>query len=610
MALVEASSSSRAICRECGSTIEAGEPRYGQDEGSPDARRTRWRHLACAAQAFPEALLRALELGGWEAVPEDDHEELRGLIDRAITAPQSSGARSQQPAEPRAARSNSAMAAAAVLEPAHEAAELSPARDRAWVLADSLQVRGDPRGELLALELAAEHTDDPLQARTLWREHHACQRAHPPALRASASLRLRWIGGFLLGGYPRDQRELHRLLASPAASSLARVRVDFCTHEELTRLVDVAKAHRRPLSVVDLPSSRSSDLRALAGLERLVSLRIGGRFDPAALTELTQLRSLSVVLGEELGVAELEPLAAELETLELRELQAARLEGLGRRLPGLRRLTLAGARFDGEPELLCDALGLRALRMPDSPLRSLGPIAELPELRELELVPGKLHLLAELGALTGLERLALAGSKVDELEPLAALRACERLSLIATRVTRLEPLASLPRLRDLALEGGDLRRISGLERLTGLERLLLARVANVDLAALLGFERLHTLVLDPGGARPRSLDSLASLPSLRRLSLPVELLGELWTPQRVLANIEVLELSGDRLPEIGRVARLPRLRKLLLPERDPKDVQWFAERLPKLRVVGELAPLDRLGRRDPFDWRSVDWPQG
>src|SRR5690606_40295744 len=104
MAIVEASSSSRAVCRECGSTIEAGEPRYGQDEGSPDARRTRWRHLACAARAFPEALLRALELGGWRAVPDDDHDELRALIDRAIAPQPNLDARTQPTVEARAAR--------------------------------------------------------------------------------------------------------------------------------------------------------------------------------------------------------------------------------------------------------------------------------------------------------------------------------------------------------------------------------------------------------------------------------------------------------------------------------------------------------------------------
>ena len=84
MAVVVASSSTPAVCRECGSTIETGEPRYGREErGTGEPGPLRWRHLACAAQAMPDALLRTLESGGWRAVPNADRDELRALIDRA-----------------------------------------------------------------------------------------------------------------------------------------------------------------------------------------------------------------------------------------------------------------------------------------------------------------------------------------------------------------------------------------------------------------------------------------------------------------------------------------------------------------------------------------------
>jgi Leucine-rich repeat (LRR) protein len=617
--LVDAPSGSRAVCRECGSAIEAGEPRFGRDEGSAGARRLRWRHLACAAAALPEALLRALELGGWRSVPDDEHEELRTLIASAVATRRSplltpradpNQRERERESEPKAARSSSAMAAAAVLEPAHEAATLPPAQARAWVFADALQARGDVRGELLALELAAEHTEDPVQARALQREHRACWRAFDPSPKPGAALRLRWVGGFLLGGYPKEQRELHRLLASPAASSLSRIRLDFCTHEELARLVAVAKAHARRLRVVDLPNSRSSDLRALAGLVGLECLRVGERFDPALLAELPGLVELGLTATESLDVAELAPVAKQLERLELRNIVSLELDGLGQRLPALVDLTLAGMRFDGDPKLLHGATALRSLRLPDSPLRSLGPIPSLPGLRELAIVPAKLHVIAELAALTKLERLVIGGSKVAELDSLSGMQACEHLALSETRITRLEPLAGLPRLRSLWIEGGDLRRISGLGGLTELEQLTLAKVANLDVSSLAGFARLHTLVLDPGGRRPRSLDSLAQLPKLRRLSAPVELLDDFGTPHQSLAALEVLELTGARPPELRRVAKLPHLRRLLLPGRDPAAIEALADALPDVAIFGDVAARDRLDHRDPFDWRSVDWPQG
>ncbi len=615
MGLVEAPPGSRAVCRECGSTIEAGEPRYGRAEGSAEPQRIRWRHLACAAQALPDALLRALEFGGWRSVPDDEHDELRALIASAIAARRSPtrvarGDPQRLDGEPKAARSSSAMAAAAVLEPAHEAAALPPAQARAWVFADALQARGDVRGELLALELAAEHTDDPLQARALHQEHRACWRAFRPELRARTTLRLRWVGGFLLAGHIKDQRELTRLLASPAASSLARIRVDFCTREELVRLVDAAKAHARPLAAVDLPHSRSSDLRALAELNLLADLRVGDRFDPSLLTAIPRLRGLGLLGSDSLSVDELTPIAGNLELLELRNIAKAQLDELGARLPALTHLTLAGVRFEGAPELLRGASTLRALRLPDSPLRNLGPIPSLPSLRELAIVPAKLHVMTQLEALTKLERLALGGNKVGELEPLTKLRACEHLALSATRTMALDPLAALPRLRSLMIKGGDMRRISGLEGLTSLEQLELAKLANFDVLSLARLDRLHTLVLAPGGRRPRSLDRLAELPQLRRLSAPIELLDELFAPHQTLAAIEVLELTGERIPELRRIAKLPHLRRLLLPGRDPAAVELLADALPEVAVFTDVSSRDQLDRRDPFDWRSVDWPAG
>ena len=578
----------------------------------------RWRHLACAAQALPDALARALELGGWRAVPDDEHDELRAMIEHELQARRTPVRPlvSASVPEPKAARSSSAMAAAAVLEPAQEAETLTAEQARAWVFADALQAAGDFRGELLALELAAELTDDPIRARALQREHRTCARAHEPPLAAGAALRLRWVGGFLLAGYPKDSHELHRLLASPAAATLTRIRLDFCTREDLARLVGVARAHRRPLTIVDLPHARASDLQALSLLDGLRAVRVGDRFDPSLLGEAADLRSLAVVGVAALDVAALAPVARTLERLELRQIGALGLAGLGlaglgRRLPRLHALTLAG--WTGAlDELLRGASSLRTLQLLDAPTRALAPLTELPELRELALVPGKLHVVHELARLTALERLALAGSKVGELEPLAGLRACEHLALSATPATRLDPLAQMPSLRSLILESGDMRRLGELPRLHRLEQLTLSKLANLDLDGLQGFDQLHTLVLDPGGRRPRGLERLADLPGLRRVSAPIELLDQLDPLPRgseALARVEVLELTGDGLPTVAQLRGLPHLRRLLLPQRDPRAAAALVEALPEVTVFTDVAPRDRLDRRDPFDWRTGTWPE-
>ncbi|PRQ00609.1 Internalin-A precursor [Enhygromyxa salina] len=565
---------------------------------------------------MPDALLRALELGGWPSVPDDDHAELRALIERArsgqlsepsgasISLASASISGSLRPRQ--AERSSSAMAAAAVLEPAHDAEQLSPEQARAWVFADALQARGDGRGELLALELAAEHTDDPAHARLLQREHRACWRSFAAPLRASRSLRLRWVGGFLLGAHPQDQHELHRLLASPAAAELERVRVDFCTQEELERLVGAARAHARPLAVIELPNSRLSGLGPLTTLDSLRLLRVGDRFNPAVLARLRGLRGLALLGADQAG-AEALAAAPALELLDLTRVDLGRLDGLAARLPSLRRLSLERVDLDRGLGCLAGAEQLETLRLPESPLRELGPLPELPRLRELLVTPGNLRLVRELGALTKLERLALSGNNVGELDTLTKLEACEHLALRGARTTALSRLRHLPRLRSLSIVGGDMRRSSGLERLIELEQLSLAKLANLDLGALANFERLDTLVLAPGGRRPKQLETLATLPKLRRLSAPLELIASAPRPARVLANIEVLELGDAGVPPPSLLRQLPKLRRLLLPGRDPLELERVAKQHPELAVFGETAPRDLLERRDPFDWRNVGW---
>jgi hypothetical protein len=45
-----------------------------------------------------------------------------------------------------------------------------------------------------------------------------------------------------------------------------------------------------------------------------------------------------------------------------------------------------------------------------------------------------------------------------------------------------------------------------------------------------------------------------------------------------------------------------------LPGRDPTLVARLAAALPEVALFADVAPRDRLDRRDPFDWRQVEWP--
>jgi hypothetical protein len=648
MGFLHASASSPALCRACGAAIRTGELRFGSEHGEGAARRLRWLHVGCAAESLPDALFRALELGGWQAVPKADHYELRRLMgDARERDARSQGLVVQGPEHeesgslwspgwlrglwqrysgkvvaPWATRAS--IAESTTVEPsrgiAHADAllgskregELTPELERAWVFADALQSRGDVRGELLALELAAALASDSTQARAIQRSaHETWQRIAPSVagpLRASPALRLRWSGGFLLGARPRGGAEISGLLASPAARSLTRIRIEFCTQEELGRLVAGVVGHDRPLARLDLPDSRLSDLRGLSEIDTLQALRVGDRFDPQLLDRLPGLRALGLGGRAQPRARELAA-ASELELLELVGPNPGDLEGLARHLPRLRELTLTGMSASEGPRFLAGAERLERLRLPDTPIRSLAELPALPRLRALTLVPANLPLVRELGRLRGLERLALLGGKVGELDSIAALEKLEHLALSATRVGDLTPLRTLPRLRSLVLDGGDLRRLIGLGEL-GLERLELLRLANVDLALIAGLPRLRALTLDPGGRKPRGLDALGRMTELRELTIPQALLDDLEPIAETLSRIEVLTLEdGERPPRAKLLQTLPNLRRLILPGHDPAALARLAAALPEVAIEGDPAPRDLLGLHDPFDWRAVGWPE-
>ena len=603
MDLVEAAAKTRAICRECGATIRQGETRFGRPEGHGPERRVRWWHLACAAQAMPKVLLHALELGGWRSVPEAEQDELRALIERGRRRPVAS---EDSGLVELAGRSSSAMAAAAVLE---DSAELDPERSRAVVIADALQARGDLRGELLALELAIEHAPDIAQARSLQREHYDTWRRFAPELVASKQLRLRWIGGFLRGAHPYELNGLYPLLEHPSALQLERLRFDFCTQDELSLLVDLLAGREHPLLALELPHARQSSLAPLAKLDGLELLRVSDRFDGEWLSELPSLRGLSLGAGT---FAELDQLAA-CPTLELLELSSPAppvLEGLARCVPALHALRITGTSPQTALRGL-EGLGeLVRLELPGLSPRELGPIAQLPELRELELYPGHHRAIEQLPQLRQLGNLILRGSKVAELEPLAELEHCARLALIETPTASLRRLRHMPKLRSLSLVGGDMRRIQGLERLRKLRQLELSKLANLELELLEPLIQLDTLVLSSTGGRPRHLEVLTKLPNLRRLSLglrELEALSQSRASPILLEQLEVLELRGSGLPSSALLRRLPRLRRLLLPGRPPEDIAPLATRHPELALFAELPPRDRLDRPDPFDWRTLGW---
>lgn len=444
--------------------------------------------------------------------------------------------------------------------------EIVDGADHTRVFADSLQATGDPRGELIALELASIQAPTTADARAL--NHQAQQlREDADGLVWPKDLHHAWLEGiglpYLRAGFLVELRWRLGYFVAPGA---------LCARPEAARLRETRGVW--PSNLV--PEQRPVTLR-LDHLDEGVNL---GRFGP-----FTSLRTLEVV-GSSLHPRHVPDFIAQLRALDqLQELRVS--EYANPILPSLGRLPIE------------HFAGSTARR------RELDALGEFPNLRGLELdrlVFGKsggekASRLAALPSLARLERLEVraGGSPVSwaqlvprlDLSQLSLLRdedmddvrGWTRVHAALASHTRLEHLgmyakyatpklfAKLPALRSLELwdRGERLGWSRPPFELPPLERLqvtgsVLGRLSARTSPTLVIRDAHHL----PGPKLWRVLAGLDGPGELRRLALDRhDELGELAVS--VLATVEELELG--RVPtgkQVEQLARLKRLRRLRL----------------------------------------------
>lgn len=215
-------------------------------------------------------------------------------------------------------------------------------------------------------------------------------------------------------------------LPSLAGTRLTRLTLSessFSESVDLTPLADV-----RGLTSVDARIT-THGWTALAELPELAQLHLSSIDEPTRLAELGTLRRLKTLwLSYAHSLTELAPLA------RLTAPASLTLEGFA----DLADITLLG-RW---------AADLHELRLDDCPRVDLSPIAELVQLRVLELSEVGLHDLAMVAGLHELQELRLrAVDNTLDLTPLAGLRALRVLTVSGVEKLDLRPLAGRPGLR-------------------------------------------------------------------------------------------------------------------------------------------------------------------
>ncbi len=539
----------------------------------------------------------------------------------------------------------------------------------AAVFADAAMQAGDPRGELLALELAARASSDPLEARRVSCEAQALREHHPqlawPELPQRGNLRAVLRSGFVLAieliegadaGHPLadfaplallpapehrglPQRglghsaepgpwsripslasALRDVLEHPACARLKRVQLGSAEPHALAASLACLADHGRTLDLLAIRATGPQQLRELGpalarvdtralrfDYDRVTRLFLGAARERVSLPMLASFERLEALSLA--GYLDLLPLAdLPLTTLDCWCHDDRELERIVA-LPRLRRLSLI---HDESVEPLVGAGQLEALALTLSHAR-IAPLVELAQLRALALDEPTGEAIEHLRQLAALERLELRGSlPVGGLARLDSLGSLEHLALnlgAAGPLLDLAPLAALPQLRSLTLDLGraDAPALRGCEALLQVRELSI--IGRADLRWLDG-TALDALAIT-GGFPPRQLPRLTELGPLRRLAIPGQLLRgrDATSLASMLPELEVLELH-DVVETLtpDQFSALPRLRRLVLNELGLGRARSFAEELPEVEIEVTPAPRDLLGLASPFDWRAAGWP--
>ena len=246
------------------------------------------------------------------------------------------------------------------------------------------------------------------------------------------------------------------------------------------------------------------------------------------------------------------------------------------------------------------------------------PLAEMTNLKELQLDGNQITDLTPLAGLTGLETLHLGGSEggnesLQDLSPLSGLTNLKELYLPASSLNDLSPLAGLTGLERLALREGENRTsgVTDLSPLTGLTQMrdLYLVVSTLDsLDFVSNMTKLESLRIHTAGESSlQDLNPLSGLAELKELDLPATA-GNGCIDISPIASLTSLEefQFGCNIPSLEPLRGLKNLTSLVLNDQPGRAEGQFTsleplsglENLTTLTIrasgVTDLSPLSGL----------------
>ncbi len=340
--------------------------------------------------------------------------------------------------------------------------------------------------------------------------------------------------------------------------------------------------HATRLRELWLTDNQIRDIGPLAGLTQLTELWLPGNQirDIGPLTSLTQLRTLDL---ENNQIRDIGPLAGltQLRTLNMWNNPITDFRPLAR----LKQLIalIANVKQVRDLQAYVDLTRLTELQLngDGQQIRDTHVLANLTQLRVLQVSFAQVRDLGFLRNLTRLERLSLRGNQLSDLKPIVGLKQLKRLYIHDNQIRNLQPLTGLIQLMELDLARNQVRDVSPLAGLVNIEDLRLIGNPIQDASPLSKLPKLRYVDIEIP-------DEIVNMPDANLAAAVRKALG-------LGANAPITDQAMQRLTRLE--ARESQIKNLTGLEHATQltDLRLYKN---QIRNISPLTGLTRLKRLD------------
>ena len=237
-------------------------------------------------------------------------------------------------------------------------------------------------------------------------------------------------------------------------------------------------------------------------------------------------------------------------------------------------------------------------------IQSIDPLAQLINLRLLNLSGTNVGDLTPIRNLTELVELDVSRTKIFDLTPLKYAIKLARLNINHTEIRSVAVLEKMTAIQNLEMQGTHVFDFEPLSYLSGLVNLNVQKTQLTSLAPLAGLSAL--MELNVSKTNIQDLSPLSGVATLVSLNIDSTLIRDI-TPLASLDDLEVLHANYTFISDLSPLQKLPRLERIYCDQTPVKKAaaDAFMSSKPGVLVIYDSKDLQAWWNSLPGDWQSI-----